>query len=74
MTRLHFIIALGVTALLFAWMTWFYDVPAEKILTNRTDPFGLSGKTVLEMKKPYKSNDWKFVPCNGTTLNCGRLE
>ena len=74
MTRLHFIIALGITALLFAWMTWFFEAPVDKLPTNRTDLFGLSGKTVLEMEKPYQSKDWKFVPCNGSTLNCGRLE
>ena len=70
MTRLHIIIALGITALLFAWMTWFFDTPADKLLTNRTDPFGLSGKTVLD-NNPL---NWKFVPCNGSTPKCGRLE
>ena len=64
MTRFHFIIALGITALLFAWMTWFTDDTPTK---NRTDPFGMSGKTTPNNK------EWKFVPCNGTTKNCGRL-
>ena len=71
MTRLHFIIALGVTALLFAWMTWFYDVPAEKILTNRTDPFGLSGKTVLEMKSLTRTLTGSLYPVTAQHLTVG---
>ena len=72
MTRLQIIIALCLTALLYACMIWFAD--DTRPLTNRTDPFGLSGRTVLEMEKPYKNPNWKFVPCNGTTPKCGRLE
>ena len=68
MTRLYLIIALGISALLFAWMMWFSETPVDKLPTNRTDLFGLSGKAMID------SNDWKFVPCNGTTPKCGRLE
>ena len=63
MTRLQIIIALLLTATLYACMIWFAD---DTPLTNRTDPFGMSGKTYLD-------GDWKYVPCNGTNKNCGRL-
>ena len=63
MTRLQIIIALCLTALLYACMTWFADdTPTKK----RADPFGMSGQT-------YLKGDWRYVPCNGTTKNCGRL-
>ena len=62
LTRLQIIIALLLTALLYACMIWFADdTPTKK----RADPFGMSGKA------PDK--EWKFVPCNGTNKNCGRL-
>ena len=63
LTRLQIIIALSLTALLYACTIWFADDTPTK---NRTDPFGMSGKTEL-------NGDWKYVPCNGTTKNCGRL-
>jgi len=62
MTRLQIIIAVCLTALLYACMIWFANAP---IVKNRADPFGMSGKA------PDK--EWKFVPCNGTNKNCGRL-
>ncbi len=62
MTRLQIIIALCLAVLLYGCMIWFSDAP----ITNRTDPFGMSGKTYLD-------GDWKYVPCNGTNKNCGRL-
>ena len=65
LTRLQIIIALCLTALLYACMTWF-EAPVDKLPANRTDLFGLSGKT-------YLNGDWRYVPCNGTTKNCGRL-
>jgi len=63
LTRLQIIIALLLTALLYACMIWFADdTPTKK----RADPFGMSGQT-------YLNGDWRYVPCNGTTKNCGRL-
>ena len=64
MTRFQIIIALCLTALLYGCMIWFAD--DTQPLTNRTDPFGMSGKT-------YLNGDWKYVHCNGTNKNCGRL-
>ena len=26
------------------------------------------------MKKEYNKNDWRYVPCNGSTPDCGKLE
>jgi len=66
MTRLNFILVLGIAALLFACTIWVFDMYEERVFTNRTDPFGMSGKTYLD-------GDWKYIPCNGTTKNCGRL-
>ena len=74
MTRLQIIIALCLTALLYACMIWFAE--DTQPLTNRTDPFGMSGKTYLDGEmsgKTYLDGDWKYIPCNGTTENCGRL-
>jgi len=65
MTRLHIIIALCLTVLFYVCMTWFAD-DTQPLTKNRTDPFGMSGKTYLD-------GNWKYIPCNGATKNCGRL-
>ena len=64
LTRLQIVSILGIAAVLYACMIWFAD--DTQPLTNRTDIFGMSGKTYLD-------GDWKYIPCNGTTRNCGRL-
>ena len=80
---IRLLVILGLAAgLVFVYVTY------DPMVTNRTDEHGLSGKTLLDMKKPHQSmeqtnfgsweqtsvKDWKFTHCtSNSTGNCGRF-
>ena len=60
MTRLYVIIALVVVTTMYAWNSGCIQSSG-----NGMKLFGLNAE---------ESSEWHYVPCNGTTEKCGRLE
>jgi hypothetical protein len=65
MTRLYIIIGLVVVSTLYAWNNGCDTKNKELKL------FGLNSK--VSAVKP-EDGKWRYIPCNGTTKNCGRLK
>ena len=59
MTKLYVIIALVVVTSMYAWNSGCVQSSG-----NGMKLFGLNAE----------SGEWHYVPCNGTTEKCGRLE
>lgn len=45
----------------------------DSIIENKTD-IESRGGDILGKITIVAKNDWKYIPCNGNTPNCGRLE
>lgn len=61
MTRLYVIIGLVVVTTMYAWNSGCINSGSS----NGMKLFGLNAE---------ESSEWHYVPCNGTTEKCGRLE
>ena len=66
MSRLYLIILILVASLV-TWTIWYTSNKHEEVLTNRTNGYGVAGKTLVD-------EEWKFIPCTPTVKPCGRLE
>ena len=75
MTRLYIIISIIVCTLLFFSLSYVFTSALDNNFLYRMKLSIRPEKTVepWDSLVPVVQKDWKYVTCNGTTENCGRL-